>query len=614
MKLHFDGLVIYNFKSFNGKHKFDLNSYDSGLHFIRGINKTNKRLGSNGSGKSTLWDSICWCLYGKTARGLKNPDVKPWAKKKKTFVSVTIYIDDEKYVIKRTISPNSLSINGEDCGQDQVDDLLCLSFEVFTNTIFMGQARPLLFDLKAADKLKLFSEVLNLDKWDARSKIAASKVNDMTTKQSNLSYALHTAKTNLEQVERTYSDVRSQSQAWEDERQSKFTADEKTLKESKEQLAACQDRLSSALLAYDSAMTEHNLFLPTLHKAQKAEAFAQNKINRAKARLSIRKSRLMEVKSKLKDSDDKVCATCGQKIKASQAKSHLQEMRDEISELQARIDKGVPKKYIRLLDERKEKVDRINKEVAKLLEDAKKHDHNVAYFTPKVSELKAAVTLYSKHLENFHDEINPYRKQLVSLKTSRQKWKTEITEKQKELDKAVRTLERSRFWVKGFKDVKLFVLDEVLLELQLTTNAMLQDVGLEGWQILYDVEKETKAGTVQRGLNVSIISPKNKNPVRWENWSGGEGQRLRLVGALSLSEVLLNYAGVEPDMEILDEPTAHMSGEGIRDLCDLLAIRAKHIDRRIFYIDHQSVEGAQFNSVTTIVNDSQGSRIKGVST
>ena len=176
--------------------------------------------------------------------------------------------------------------------------------------------------------------------------------------------------------------------------------------------------------------------------------------------------------------------------------------------------------------------------------------------------------------------------------------------------KLTRLMERTRFWVKGFKDVRLYVIEEVLAELELTTNAALEEVGLVGWKVEYSIEKETKSGTIQRGLNVIIHSPATKTPVRWECWSGGEGQRLRIVGALALSQVLLNYAGIETNLEVLDEPTQHLSAEGVRDCCDFLAARAKQLGRQCWYVDHQSVESTRFASVVTVVKDKRGARIE----
>jgi energy-coupling factor transporter ATP-binding protein EcfA2 len=155
----------------------------------------------------------------------------------------------------------------------------------------------------------------------------------------------------------------------------------------------------------------------------------------------------------------------------------------------------------------------------------------------------------------------------------------------------------------------LHIIEDVLAELQITANAMLEQVGLLGWELRFEAERETKKGTLQRGLNVFVKSPHNEKPVKWESWSGGEGQRLRVLGALALGEVLLNRAGVEPTLEVLDEPTSHLSPQGVQDMIDMLHDRAASLGRTVLYADQTAIASDQFASVLTVERSGQGTRI-----
>jgi energy-coupling factor transporter ATP-binding protein EcfA2 len=73
--------------------------------------------------------------------------------------------------------------------------------------------------------------------------------------------------------------------------------------------------------------------------------------------------------------------------------------------------------------------------------------------------------------------------------------------------------------------------------------------------------------------------------------------------------VLLNYAGVETDLEVLDEPTRHLSGVGVRDLCEWLAWRAGQLQRRTLLVDHHAVDSSYFASTFTVIKDENGSRV-----
>jgi DNA repair exonuclease SbcCD ATPase subunit len=229
---------------------------------------------------------------------------------------------------------------------------------------------------------------------------------------------------------------------------------------------------------------------------------------------------------------------------------------------------------------------------------------------PQAADAKSKLTFTQGKQEESEHQINPYREQLLKLRKQQAALEREIVALEKSAADLEQLILHTRFWVKGFKDVRLYIIDEVLQELELTTNAMLEEVGLVGWAVQYDIEKETKSGTITRGLNVSIVSPASKSPAKWEAWSGGEGQRLRLVGALALSDCLLNFAGVSTDLEILDEPTRHLSGSGVRDLCEWLAIRAKQLGRRTFFVDHYAVDATYFASTFTVVKDADGSHME----
>lgn len=103
---------------------------------------------------------------------------------------------------------------------------------------------------------------------------------------------------------------------------------------------------------------------------------------------------------------------------------------------------------------------------------------------------------------------------------------------------------------------------------------------------------------------MTILKPDLAKAVRWESWSGGEGQRLRIVGAIALSQVLLRRAGIECDLLILDEPTRHLSREGVRDVVDYLIDLGR--DRQVFYCDHTAIENARFASTITVTRSHKG--------
>jgi DNA repair exonuclease SbcCD ATPase subunit len=209
----------------------------------------------------------------------------------------------------------------------------------------------------------------------------------------------------------------------------------------------------------------------------------------------------------------------------------------------------------------------------------------------------------------FETGENPHRPRLAELRTASKKAIDAATALQEQREALEIQLERTRYWIKGFKDVRLHVLEEALSELEFATNSMLDAIGLVGWEVRYAVERETKSGTIARGLMTTVLSPQQSGDVKWKSYSGGEGQRLRIAGALALSEVLLARAGVSCNLEVLDEPSQHLSSEGVSDLCEFLASRARMLKKSIYLVDHMAIESTYFDNTVVVEKTAQGSQI-----
>jgi len=186
-----------------------------------------------------------------------------------------------------------------------------------------------------------------------------------------------------------------------------------------------------------------------------------------------------------------------------------------------------------------------------------------------------------------------------------------------ELEDTVRLLDDSRsqhsifsFWVRGFKELRLQLIAEALTELEIEVNSCIEALGLTGWELNFQVDRETKGGSIQRGFSVLVKSPHNQLAVPWEAWSGGEAQRLRLAGNMGLADLIRSRTGTEINLEVWDEPTKNLSDEGIQDLLVSLKERAIREDRQIWVVDHHSHEFGGFTGGATIRKTKAGSVIE----
>lgn len=253
------------------------------------------------------------------------------------------------------------------------------------------------------------------------------------------------------------------------------------------------------------------------------------------------------------------------------------------------------------------KMNSLNKELRKFQDAADDARDKHTYHHKRAAEAEAKIRFTKKAIADFEAEENPYRAMIKKAQGEIGKAEDIVAKKKKLLKRQEAKAERVAYWVQGFRNIRLYLIQELLDELQAMMAIYLPQVGLEGWVCEFAVEREMKSGSSRPGLHVSIKKPGNANAVRWESWSGGEGQRLRIVGAIALSEVLLRRAGIECDLLIFDEPTRHLSSEGVRETCEFLIDRGR--DHQVFLVDHTAIENKGFAGSILISRSRKGARI-----
>lgn len=607
MNLTFKSIDIERFRSFSDKATFSFDSAGYGLYFLKGKNQFSSALGSNGAGKSSIVDALLWCLYGKTVAGLRNPDIIPWSGKGTTQVQVNIRVDKTVHAIRRTAGPNLLTIDGAEAGQEYVDKLIGIPFEIIPYTIILGQKQPLFFDLTASEKLKLFSEVLNLERWELRSnhasELAKSLESEIGSKQIELEACLNAHS----QAISDFDSLKLQSTEWEAKRAEQLANAEETKKLLQKQITGVQNERDSADLLLDRALTELKAFEPIFTKLNKEEKDLSIQIYGAenqRTQIITRIGGWIEQKAAFKN---KKCPTCNQPV--HDAKERVKELEEKISgnEVEAAVLDKKYKKNLKELEGIVKAKDLHDEAKAKFEHDAGEARDVLDRLLPKIANWEAEIKALEKQLQTDEANNNPYTEQLQTLRRRRDINKANSEQAQKSIKTKTEYSERVKFWIKGFKDIKLLQVEEILQELEIVTNSMCEESGLVHWQIKYDIERETKAKTIARGLNITVLSPANKTAVKWEVWSGGEAQRLRLIGTAALSSVLLNHVGISTNLEIYDEPTIGLGKEGVYDLVEMLAQRAKTTKKNILLIDHHAIESVHFTQTILVTKDKHGS-------
>lgn len=591
-----------------------------GLFFLRGENEQEPALEANGAGKSTLWNALGWVGFDRTVKGLRAGDVANWEDPKAAYVRL-LYVDDldTQIEVRRQHAPNKweLSADGEpwiDLAKHPDNPFLAdlrLELEPFMNCILMGQGRPMFIDLPATKKAELFSDVLGLDVWLERSKKAGAKAQEQDAVLRELERKLSGVEGQLRGID--HSALEGSAGDWKkdnERRQIEVNARfEKALaarREKKAQVVKLEEQLASARAQLKKDTADADLTNERRHRAKEAARVATRAAEEGE-RYCHAETEAIQRFRKLAD-----CPTCKQRV----PHEHRTDIADALqvkltAKAREQADLWAAEKLAKdELELCAAEVERFDSFVAQcwskvdaLSKDAARAANDLAYLDKDLDRLE-------DEAERIGKERNPFasmKQEALDQEATLQSYRDDL---QRRLDEAHERHYLLTFWVKGFKEMRLQLINESLQQLEIEVNSNVAEKGLLGWELRFEVDKETKGGGVTRGFNVRVLSPHNERSGPWESWSGGEGQRLRVATQEGLADLIRDRTGCTLELEIWDEPTEHLSGQGVTDLLDSLAQRARRKQRQIWVVDHRALGFGNFTDVYTVIKDANGSRIE----
>lgn len=600
---------IRGFKSYSGEHEFWFPE-KAGLYYLTGRNEYNPRLGPNGTGKTSFVDAIFWCFYGKTSRGLRAGEVVAWDEEN-CYVEVDVVINDELHTILRTQSPNALILDGDSVDQDTIDKLLRMNLEAFQYAIILPQFGDSFFDLPPGPKLALFSSIMQLDFWLDRSKAAATRADVIQEKIDGFEkdHAHQTGR--LESLKQQVDDLAVQ--------RAKYLRDKKetrkVLKKSIGKGRVRIDELKEHVNELGATANKQIETVEALTVERKGIASDLSALNREIQELdgdaSVAERHLQSLD---RDSDHfealkgEVCPTCLQPVDDKHLKKQAEVIRaaknERLDELDAatnkaerarRRRKGVKTRLAEaedLLSLAEEKLAGFSKARNQAERDYTEEQHTLANNEQALAHIESEVNTFDDLVDKAHDAVDRTKEAIDAL--------------DEDLTKARARFTATHYWIAGFKRIRLLVIEEALKQLEIEVNNNLTALGLVDWSITLDIERENKSGSITKGFTVLIRSPKHDEPVRYEAFSGGETQRIRLAGDLALSTLILQRVGLTAGIELYDEPSEHMSPEGLADLVEVLYDRAETLDRKVWLVDHQSFQDGNFAGILTAVMGPEG--------
>lgn len=650
-------ITIKDFKSFSNE---DISFPDTiGLKLLSGDNKVERRLGANGAGKSSLWEAVCFALYGVGVKGAKLSSLLAWGKTT-TKVEIYIKIGEDVHEIIRTGPPMKIYLDTKVVTQEKIDELIGLTKERFLHSVLFGQGVPLFPDLSIPERGILLDSVLNLDIWETAADQASKKVNslekDLATKKTEISFVegklsgLQTEEyvqaqieywevTHQEEIDKATKDV----DTWQVSHQSRLDETEKQRVAWREQQIKLVEDETNNLEALERFMEKTGDLIKELSQDPPIDTSELEKtIKDAEKDLSkyTKKQTEFETEKKLASKPKEFweannsCPTCYQPITPDEKEKHLCKIKDSVAEIELNLSCLAPniKKIENDLDMYRKNLAFLHSAISLRSEQIRTYERDQKRLNV---EINSSERLANKLLESVNNGSNPYIKQLEraeieinpyiglleklqkktnpnidllgSLKKERQtleKKKKTSLEESKQVESSILAAE---YWKHGFKRIRLYFVQQVLAALQIEIQSAISALGLEGWKVNLATESETKSGTTKLGVQLHIKSPVSEGP--WESWSGGEAQRLRLSIAMGLSSLIQRSAGSWFNLEIYDEPTASLSGQGVEDLLEALRYRAESQKKAIWLTDHSALTYSGFKEIWLVTKEAKGSKV-----
>ncbi len=576
-----------------------------GLWHIAGNNLVEPQLGANGAGKTTLLNALFWVITGRTMRS-RRPGARVEARKGKgtTEVELNCTRGREPFNIIRTRKPNTLTLNGNPTTDADLLNEFGIKPEVLQYTCMFGQSNPMFLSIGKEEQAALFNDLLDLDIW---LKVAdkAKTTGGIAEKSATAFKEVITEATgSLKSFREARKTARAQAEAFDRETAEKtkelskqYKIKEKELRQIEEALAKLGPPTDYTSLEDLRSTADNKLRVFQTRKASELS-------NRANA-----SDNLKTVRQQLEKAKAATCDACGQKLPAVTQKQTIHRLSQRIHMFTETI--RTYDEALKQLETDIQSWDKKRRRAITLITDARTADagarttlaHNKATLSMNLQTIKRDITALSA-ATNPHDSTD--RLLLSRIK----QFKITLADATSGFETAERLSTLASLWQISAKEIRLSIIDEALEETAAMATKHAERLGLRGWRVDLATERQTMAGTTALGFTANLYPLGEEAPIAWETYSGGEENRLQLAMSYGLSDVLLTRAGLNLNIEWCDESTRGLSAEGISDLIECLAERARETGKTIYMIDHHALDRGNFSGTLMVEKSKTGSHIR----
>jgi len=499
----------------------------------------------------------------------------------------------------------------EDIDQQSIERMIGLDYSLFLSTVVRGQFAESFLELTPKKKMDFLSTALELDHWQVAADKSSALRKECKERVRNAANQRAARSGTLAALTDTAGLAREAYAAAvvEDERQA-------------EAVSVRREAVSSALRTaredYESLLNKVEEYKISFAEAEAREGSIRVAIDQNLEDLGLIDKEHAEIMAKHSISQKALSAS--QRLEGECPTCHSQiseECRDE-AQRRAEEDLLAAQENLDSVDKAREilrdMVGRMKKQGLALASAVRQESGRLQEAEMDLVRLEASYSNLQEKLDSLTSPVNPQTSKLKAhldvMEAQRLAADRDHQEACDEEAAAMDSLEQAEFWVRGFQDIRLWMLRSALDELEALANSHTLTLGLRGWRILFEVERETKSGGTAKGFRCFIQSPTNTEPVALESWSGGELQRLKLATQAAMCDLIRSRFGGAMALEVWDEPGQHLSARGCADMMAFFRERAATLGIEIWIVDHRSTASGDFDQQLVVTRTRSGTSVK----
>jgi len=586
--INFGPMEIEGFASISNE------KFDWGLHGLNIIQAP------NGYGKTKFINALVWCIYGKLLSG----SVEPWShirpsSYRGTRVKQMIYVDSTVIKIIRHENfsklKNSLLLyindneNPEEGDkrdiQKRIEQIIGYSYDLFKNSIIFGQKLKRIISETGPNKKKIFDEAFEIAYISKAKKLADGKLQEFRIEELKTGGAYSLIEEKVRGKESELGSQKLMVENFENNKKREIKIEREIITSLRIELRQIFDNNDEADLRKHEFELELEIFEHDCLSDKEILALEKN-LTKLESEIDRYREEKDKIKLDIKSSEEDLkylpekCDKCGRFYSSKEKEEQISRIKLDLIKLRKTYENkiatiGALKRQI--------------KEVEKNIASANKLLENITSCKSAIKELDVIL----KSIEELNDKVEIHKNRIQEIKERKlenniEKLSVELRDLKIQLRVKAVNLKRIQRDVKTYEWLIRDPLSNAGLKVFIF-NRMLDDVNerLEFYTKFIDFQVFFFMDMKSANKDLETYVFKNKEPVPYDDLSGGQQQTVDIVSAFAIHDVVSDTK--ECSLLVMDEIFESLDKDNIEIITDLIQDKAQ--SKCLYLVTHR----AEFN-------------------